>query len=439
MSTPAVGIARMERYTRQALHWGLAILPLVLALYAFGLLQDQPIGGAIGAIAGSAVAMWAGLVMLHTGLRSRGDLGPSGWDRWFYAPTRRGPATVIWAVASVATCVAAGFVEPSAVQAMRFVDSMMVSVVAATLACPVFGVTSRRAPVYLVAVANAVIWLVASTIVQPDAERLTMAFPVVIWTTMIVGLNSMLVNMLRTTQELDRLRHSSARLAVAEERLRFARDLHDVMGRTLSAVALKAELGAAQADRGRPEAARTMREVQAIATEALDEVRGLVRGYRETDLAAELAGARSLLESAGITVTTLVDAGSLPPAVARCLAWVVREGATNILRHATATAVELSLTRDADGVTLTLANDGMPSDERPAGFALPAVEARPDPANGGPRAGERPAGSGLAGLAERLDEVGGGLSSGERDGRWSLVAHVDAATLERLDTAGSQA
>ena len=414
MSTPAIGIARTERYTRQSLHWGLIVLPPALALYAFGFRQSQPIGGAVGAIAASIIALWAGLVMLHTGLRSRGDLGSSGWDRWFYAPTRRRLATVIWAAASVATCAAAAFLEPPGLQAMWFFDSLLLSVVAATLAYPVFGVTTRRAPVYLVAVANAAVWLVASTIVQPDAERLTMAFPVVVWTIMFVGMNSMLVNMLRTTQELDRLRHSSAKLAVAEERLRFARDLHDVMGRTLSAVALKAELGAAQADRGRPEAAGTMREVQAIATEALDEVRGLVRGYRETDLAGELAGARSLLESAGITVTTVIDAGSLPPAVTRCLAWVVREGATNILRHATATTVELSLTRDPDGVTLTLANDGV-------------------------QAGEPAAGSGLAGLSERLDEVGGRLSSGERDGRWLLTAQVDAAALERLDRAGSQA
>lgn len=155
-----------------------------------------------------------------------------------------------------------------------------------------------------------------------------------------------------------------------------------------------------------------MREVQTIATDALGELRGLVRGYRETDLAGELAGARSLLESAGITVTTIVEAGPLPPTVARCLAWVVREGTTNVLRHANATTVQLALIRDASGLTLTVVNDGATDDS-----------------------GET--GSGLAGLIERLDEVGGTLTSSVRDGSWRLAAHVDQAVLLRLDEAGS--
>jgi two-component system sensor histidine kinase DesK len=91
---------------------------------------------------------------------------------------------------------------------------------------------------------------------------------------------------------------------------------------------------------------------------------------------------------------------------------VVREGTTNVLRHATATTVRLALTRDTTGVTLTLTNDG---------------------AGDGPGA----VGSGLAGLTERLDEVGGTLRSAVSDGRWTLAAHVDPAVLTRLDEAGS--
>ena len=90
-------------------------------------------------------------------------------------------------------------------------------------------------------------------------------------------------------------------------------DLHDVFGRTLSTVALKAELAAEQARRGRPESVATMREVQSIATDALEEVREVVRGYRQTDLADEMAGARSLLEASGIEVTTVTEGSGVLP------------------------------------------------------------------------------------------------------------------------------
>lgn len=414
MTSLTAGIARTERYTYQSLHWGLWLIPPLLAFYAFGLYpQPHLVAVAVSAIAVSMIALWAGLVVLHTGLRDGGDLGPSGWDRLFYDPARQRMSLVIWVVASVAACVLASFVISPDLDGLWFVDPLVMSVLVASLAYPVFGLTKQRSACYLAAIGLATICLFSSTVLGPAETRLAMALPTLVWAAMWVGMNSMLINMLRTTKELDRLRQSSARLAVTEERLRFSRDLHDVLGRTLSAVALKAELGAAQADRGRPEAATTMREVQTIATEALDELRGLVRGYRETDLAAELAGARSLLESAGITVSTIVEPGALPPTVARCLAWVVREGTTNVLRHATATTVQLALTRTASGVTLTIANDGLTEQ-------TPTV------------------GSGLAGLAERLDEIGGTLSVQPRDGHWILTAGVDAEALERLDTAGSQ-
>lgn len=414
MTNLTAGIARTERYTLQSLHWGLWMIPLLLVIYAFGMhRKPELIGVGIGSILASLVALWAGLVVLHTGLRLGGDLGPSGWDRLFLAPDRQRLGTVVWVAGSVLTCALASFLIPPVPDGIWFVDPLLMSILAASLAYPVFGLTRGRAACYATAVGLAVICVAAAPVSQTVVGRIALAIPTVVWTAMWVGMNSMLLNMLRTTKELDRLRHSSARLAVAEERLRFSRDLHDVLGRTLSAVALKAELGAAQADRGQPEAAATMREVQTIATGALDELRGLVRGYRETDLASELAGARSLLESAGITVSTIVEAGPLPPAVARCLAWVVREGTTNVLRHASATTVQLALTRDATGVTVTITNDGASADP-------PA------------------AGSGLAGLSERLDEVGGTLSSRPRNGHWILTARVDADALARLDTAGSQ-
>lgn len=414
MANPTAGIARTERYTYQSLHWGLPMAPVIVLLYALMTRTEvRPAGLVVAVVVACAVAAWAGLVVLHTGMRRAGDLEPQRWDRWWHAPARMRLHIAVWAVASLLTCGLASFLIPAVVEPGRLLDSLAFSLLAAVLAYPVFVLTRRRAPVYLTAIGLATVSLLASSDSGTFATRMAMAFPTWVWAVMLIALASMMLNVLRTTKELDRARRAGARLAVAEERLRFARDLHDVFGRTLSTVALKAELGAAQADRGRAEASATMREVQAIATGALEEMRDVVRGYRETDLATEVAGARSLLEAAGIEVTTVVEAGSLPPAVARCLAWVVREGTTNVLRHAAATSVRLTLARDAAGMTLSLVNDG-------------AGDSPPD------------RGSGLTGLAERLDEVGGTLSSGARDGHWTLTARVDASALAHLDTAGSQ-
>ena len=130
-----------------------------------------------------------------------------------------------------------------------------------------------------------------------------------------------------------------------------------------------------------------MREVQAIATGALGEVREVVRGYRESDLATELAGARSLLEASGAAVTTVHEGAEVMPApVARAFAWVVREGTTNILRHADATRAGITLVSEPGLARLVLRND------------------RPHP-------GSDAVGSGLAGLAERLAEIGGTLAA----------------------------
>ena len=103
-------------------------------------------------------------------------------------------------------------------------------------------------------------------------------------------------------------------LAVAEERLRFARDLHDVMGRNLSAIAVKGQLAGELVRRGRPEAADGVADISRIAEESLREVRGVVGGYRTVDLAGELAGARSVLRAAGVacTVSGEDDGAALP-------------------------------------------------------------------------------------------------------------------------------
>ena len=140
--------------------------------------------------------------------------------------------------------------------------------------------------------------------------------------------------LLGIVKDLDEASHVKAQLAVVEERLRFSRDVHDVLGRRLSTIAVQAELAATLAARGDERAAERMLDVRSVAHEALREARELARGYRATDFLNELDGAGSLLRSAGIEVRVSVDA--MPRAWHEAAGWVVRESVTNVLRHSNA-------------------------------------------------------------------------------------------------------
>ncbi|MEK8173847.1 histidine kinase [Streptomyces sp. M19] len=209
--------------------------------------------------------------------------------------------------------------------------------------------------------------------------------------------------------ELVEARDTRARLAVAEERLRIARDLHDVMGRNLSVLALKGELAAQLARRGATDTAvEQMEEVQRIAREGQSEVRAVVRGYREADLATELSGARGMLESAGIECdieTSGPDgaaAASLAPPYRRHWAgWSAgdHQRAAPLLRR------EL---RDP------AARGGGPGRAHRREQRGP----RPGQSSGGN------GGSGLAGLRERLAAIGGTLTTRAQDGTFVLTASV---------------
>ncbi|GGZ91029.1 histidine kinase [Streptomyces subrutilus] len=218
--------------------------------------------------------------------------------------------------------------------------------------------------------------------------------------------------LVRTVRELDRSRELQAQLAVAEERLRFGRDLHDVMGRNLAVIALKSELAVQLARRERPEAVEQMIEVQRIARESQREVRDVVRGYRAADLAVELEGARGVLSAAGIDCRVeLRERRPLPPAVQSALGWVVREATTNVLRHGEPRhcVIRLAAADAGADLVLTVENDGA------------AAVAAPD--------GRAP-GSGLAGLRERLAAVEGTLEAGPvPGGRFRVRAQVPARCL----------
>ncbi|MFD4632277.1 histidine kinase [Streptomyces sp. NPDC058284] len=224
--------------------------------------------------------------------------------------------------------------------------------------------------------------------------------------------------------EADRAREVEARLAVAEERLRFGRDLHDVMGRNLAVIALKSELAVQLARRGRPEAVDQMVEVQRIAQETQREVREVVRGYREIDLGVELTGAQGVLEAAGIRCRVTGSAAGLSAPVQSVLAWVVREAATNVLRHGDARRCDIVLAVGGDEggaegrTTLVVENDGVDGGVPGAGV----------PGTGGvPEGAPVRRGTGLAGLRERLAAVGGTLEHTSGDGVFRLSVDVPAA------------
>ncbi|EAR25894.1 putative two-component system sensor kinase [marine actinobacterium PHSC20C1] len=188
---------------------------------------------------------------------------------------------------------------------------------------------------------------------------------------------------------LDRHRSSAAELAVAEERLRFASDLHDIQGHHLQVIALKSELAERMLAID-PEAAREhIHETRLIAKQALEETRSLVAGYREVELDNELENAREVLSAAGAQCELVV--GSMPPdaETRRALGLAVREATTNILRHSEATHVSIRL--DTDNVESTLA---MSNNVLRTSASL----------------GDAPS-SGLAGLQVRVAALGGELAT----------------------------
>ena len=191
-----------------------------------------------------------------------------------------------------------------------------------------------------------------------------------------------------SVEQLRLAREELARLAVAEERVRFARDLHDLLGHSLSMIVLKTELAGRLLPGAPEQAAGEVREVEQAAREALRQVRAAVAGYRQPELRSELAAARELLTAAGIALTIDDRTGTLPPALDGLLAWTVREGVTNVIRHSRARSCVISITQADGHVRADITDDG----------------------RGG--TGAAPTGSGLIGLAERASVLGGRVESG---------------------------
>ena len=207
--------------------------------------------------------------------------------------------------------------------------------------------------------------------------------------------------------ELMAAREEVATLAVANERLRFARDLHDLLGHSLTVMRAKSELAARLVD-GDPERARSeMEEVEQLARQALVDAREAISGYRHSTLASELANGRVALRSAGIEVDVAVDGVPADEEIDETLGWVLREAVTNVVRHSGAARCRVEAAPDGDGIRLEVADDG----------------------HGPSTDGDPQAGSGLVGLHERLAAVGGTLDVGPAPGGgFRMVAWVPRPT-----------
>lgn len=240
----------------------------------------------------------------------------------------------------------------------------------------------------------------------------------VAFATFVSGFVIMLLRRLFSTiKQLRRARQDLAVAAVAAERLRFSRDLHDLLGHSLSLIVVKAEVVRRLAERDPAAAAREAADIEKVGRQALVEVREAVTGYRQRPLAEELDGARDALSGAGIEPTVRLSAGPLDTGPDALLGWAVREGTTNVLRHSRATRCELAVRRAGDRVVLTVTDDGTGG---PPGAGLDGGTS-PDGGTGS-GSGTAPGGgtgldggTGLRGLAERLAGAGGTVTAGPRD------------------------
>ncbi|MBS1674172.1 MAG: sensor histidine kinase [Actinobacteria bacterium] len=219
----------------------------------------------------------------------------------------------------------------------------------------------------------------------------------------ILSIGTLMAAFTRNLQTLAQLRRTQKELAVVaveEERNRVARDMHDILGHSLSAISLKADLAAKLADRDPAAAVAEIHEVQTLARATLGDMRAVVSGYRQVRIASEIASLRTLLPAAGIAPHLPTTTDEVPEPNRELFGWALREAATNVIRHAHAKNCWVTLSPGR----ITIEDDGVGPAARSAG---------------------EPSGTGLHGLAERAADAGGALTLG-RSARGGFLLEVTA-------------
>jgi two-component system sensor histidine kinase DesK len=235
-------------------------------------------------------------------------------------------------------------------------------------------------------------------------ELWSAAWPVV-FVLIVGGINIHYCQVGRTNARLRLAQDEVAHMAKLAERERIARDLHDLLGHTLSLIVLKSELASKLAERDPERSREEIRDVERIARDALAEVRAAVSGYRTSGLEAEVQHARNTLNTAGVRLETDVAVRKLPPPQEAVLCLALREAVTNIVRHAGARNARLTIQSNDASCSLTIADDG--------------------------RGGNAPFGSGLSGMRERLDLLGGTLTrSGDKGTTLTVTLPLASASMQ---------
>jgi two-component system, NarL family, sensor histidine kinase DesK len=251
------------------------------------------------------------------------------------------------------------------------------------------------------------------------------------------------------TRELTAARETVAQLAANQERLRLARDVHDLTGQSLSMITLKSELAARlltrlpesrEKDRVREE----IDQVAAVSRQTLHDIREAVSGYRRPTLAVEIITARTALDAAGITAHDDADitllSGRFDPDAEAALAWCLREAVTNVIRHSGATNCHISLIRRARTLSLTVEDDGR-GPARSCGPAAACAGTSTGTSGGTSTgtstgtSGDPSSGTGLHSMSERLSALDGdlGITAGP-DGGFRLTATVPVKTGATVTT-----
>ncbi len=216
------------------------------------------------------------------------------------------------------------------------------------------------------------------------------AFSNVVNSAIILSISIMMFSFVENISTLERLRAAQeqiAELAAERERGRVARDVHDILGHSLTVITVKAELAGRLLDAGSLAARDEVAQIEQLARGALSDVRTTVHGYRGVSISGELAAARAALESAGVSADLPGTTEQVPADRRELAGWVVREAVTNVIRHSGATACRVRL----DGRSIEVADDGC----------------GPSPAAS--------TGSGLTGLRERVETSGARLTVGRGD------------------------
>jgi len=290
-----------------------------------------------------------------------------------------------------------------------------------TSACVAGSLPTRKAALVIAALD---LLLVLLPVVRPAHYGLFDLVQLLIFVSVVGAVTIILVWSIITARELRAAREEIARLAISTERLRIARDLHDLLGHNLSLIALKSELAGRLLDISPERAAVEIGDIEQVARTTLQEVREAVAAYRQPTLASELHAAQELLSAAGIAFDYEFDEGimdTLPPNIEAALAWAIREGVTNVIRHSHARQCTVRARRSAREASVEVIDDGTTLS---SSVALQSRNTDSFVRAGG--------GSGLRGLAERLSALGGKCGAGPLpSGGFRLFASAPLAERKR--------